>query len=202
MRGRCPPLPDESSSIREKGIYGLFLMMLFRPHRGPRDLVQRTFATAIGVATEDDAWAHVYSTYQQWRRVEVDEVARSWLDMNSHDSCNVPVFGTKCWWRASSTSGCATTTWQNHPTVPTLPRLQWMSLIFPFGAVLAMRCIRRQILRWTRLLMQRRTQLRAMMRAGHHMQLLAVTCPQQQRRVPHRPCRLQSGVGSYQAASV
>ena len=80
LHGKCPTVPDASSSAREEGMYGVFLMLLFRPHRGVQELVERLVRTGGSLATEDEAWTRVYSAYQHWRRFEMEEVARSCLE--------------------------------------------------------------------------------------------------------------------------
>ena len=98
VQGKRPPVPDESSSIKEKGMYALFLMLLFRPHRGPHDLVFRMLQNTRGAASEDEAWTHIHNAYQHWRRVEVDDVARPCLQHADTVSCSEPAFGAKPWW--------------------------------------------------------------------------------------------------------
>ena len=90
----------------EKGQYGLMLMWLFRPHRGPRDLLPRVaangskaeFAAGAGPQLSDDeCWQAIYEEYCRWRATAVDEVATSCQQRIADGACR-PAFDTPDWW--------------------------------------------------------------------------------------------------------
>ena len=75
--GRSPRAPDDSSPPKEKGMYALFMMMLFRPHRSPHDLISVIFKGASVVGSEDAIYNLVYDEFLRWRRDEVESISRS-----------------------------------------------------------------------------------------------------------------------------
>ena len=101
-----PRLPGETSSWEEKGQYALFLLWLFRPHRGPRDLVPGVDAddstpcfmegADIG-ANREKLWQTIYEEFCRWRRVDVHEVAAS-CQKRVADGQDRPAFDTPAWW--------------------------------------------------------------------------------------------------------
>ena len=103
---KLPRLPDETSSWEEKGHYALFLLWLFRPHRGPRDLVPSVTAEESKPQFEenidtgsckDQHWRTIYEEFCRWREVEVREVASRTLKRVA-DGENPPAFDTPEWW--------------------------------------------------------------------------------------------------------
>ena len=111
---RTPRAPTEASSASDRGGYGLFMMLLFRPHRRVNDLVQWAFAKQQPPRNEEEAWEMVYQDSLCWRR-EVDALARQCRPLGSHgkqisqDSSDVKrlveelldsecVFDTPEWW--------------------------------------------------------------------------------------------------------
>ena len=68
LYGQAPKTPDSNAPAKEKGIYALFMMLLFRAHHGIEDLVSRViFGGATVRGTETDTWLFVYEVFQQWR---------------------------------------------------------------------------------------------------------------------------------------
>ena len=68
LYGQAPKPPDSNAPAKEKGIYALFMMLLFRAHRGIDDLVSRViFGGATVRGTETDTWLFVYEVFQTWR---------------------------------------------------------------------------------------------------------------------------------------
>ena len=76
LQGRCPKIPDESATAAERGMYGLFIMLLFRPFRLVEDLVSSCFRYPPVVTTEDAAWESVWQTYLTWKTMEIEAVAQ------------------------------------------------------------------------------------------------------------------------------
>ena len=75
LHGRMPRVPDVSATSMEKGMYGLCLMVLFRPHRAKGSFVNVLFTRNGRPGNIDDAWAAVYNEFERWRRDEIDSVA-------------------------------------------------------------------------------------------------------------------------------
>ena len=79
LYGYLPRAPDDSSSWYEKGCYGLFLMMLFRPHRRIEDLVATCFRHARVQGSGEAKWQLVHEEYTRWKEQEIDAVANEAL---------------------------------------------------------------------------------------------------------------------------
>jgi hypothetical protein len=57
---------DSTAPAKEKGIYALFMMLLFRVHHGIDDSVSRViFGGATVRGTETDTWLFVYEDFQK-----------------------------------------------------------------------------------------------------------------------------------------
>ena len=56
VSGKLPREPPEDAQTKEKGIYALFLMMLFRPHRSFDEIVYVSIRDVAEIGTEDDIW--------------------------------------------------------------------------------------------------------------------------------------------------
>ena len=67
LHGHSPPLPDNSATPAEKGLYALFLNLLFRPHRTFQDILDFTFKGHYFSGSIDEAWLAVYEEFQEWR---------------------------------------------------------------------------------------------------------------------------------------
>ena len=107
--GRLPRVPTETSTPYDKGIYGLFLMIVFRPHRLLQDLVSAVSASA-SPKNEDEAWSLLYQDFLCWRK-EVDDRASKFRFVPNNDASSLqarpdiesllasePVFNTADWW--------------------------------------------------------------------------------------------------------
>ena len=114
LQGRTPRAPTEASLASDRGGYGLFMMLLFRPHRQVTDLVQLAFAGKRPPQNEEEAWEMVYQEYIRWRSQE-DALALTYRRSDSHgqhisqDSSDVKAlveelftseldFNTPGWW--------------------------------------------------------------------------------------------------------
>ena len=98
--GRLPRKPEDGSSSEEKGRYGLFMMLLFRPWRGPNevDFVVATLRRGSRRLTEADAWERIYGEYFSWRETEVDGRASRYLPGVSDPPIDKPKFDSPEWW--------------------------------------------------------------------------------------------------------
>ena len=74
LHGRCPSVPDDAASAKEKGVYSLFLMLLFRPHRRIEDLVSSLLCNVDLKGSEDTAWTQIHEAFLHWRNTEIEEV--------------------------------------------------------------------------------------------------------------------------------
>ena len=74
IHGRCPHVPDDAASAKEKGIYSLFLMLLFRPHRRIEDLVSSLLGNVDLQGNEDTAWTQIHEGFLYWRKTQIEEV--------------------------------------------------------------------------------------------------------------------------------
>ena len=77
LYGRLPPRAEEADKPYEKGMYGLFMLLLFRPHRTHQEILDFIFQQCEFRGTEDDAWTAVYNAYIQWRALEEAKAAET-----------------------------------------------------------------------------------------------------------------------------
>ena len=79
LHGRLPRVPDANAKSSEKGLYGLFLMMLFRCHRRPADLIDIALGKGFE-GTEEEAWIQVSEEFDRWRKAprEGSHFKRHW----------------------------------------------------------------------------------------------------------------------------
>ena len=83
---KMPGVPDVNAKPYEKGIYALFLMLLFRSHRLVPEIAKPPRA-GRGLTTqrisdeeqEEDAWTAVYEEFVRWRTHEIDSVAEPYF---------------------------------------------------------------------------------------------------------------------------
>ena len=73
--GRLPRVPDDTSTVEEQGLYGLCMLLLFRPHRFLSDFVRDLHLTCGGPKDAQDAWAGIRNQWCRWRRDDVDAIA-------------------------------------------------------------------------------------------------------------------------------
>ena len=97
LYGRIPAGVASDSCPSDKGLYALFVMLLFRPFRNVVDLfpVRETHTDA---ELPDSAWMALFTEYQRWRDVEVDSVAQPYLNRSAAHPMGTPEFGSKDWW--------------------------------------------------------------------------------------------------------
>ena len=102
LHGRCPPVPDETATPKEKGVYALFLMLLFRPHRGVEDLVGAILQRAPEVTSEDAMWKYVHEAFLRWRHFDIEVPAKRVLQGSTsaggQRSATVMPFDSAPWW--------------------------------------------------------------------------------------------------------
>ena len=110
LYGRMPRTPTETSTAYERGVYGLFLMMLFRPHRVVEDLSKFVYDNKQAPANEDEAWDMVYQEFERWRQgvdaqaaearaFEIDDEARSRVQPHIETLlASEPEFNSPHWW--------------------------------------------------------------------------------------------------------
>ena len=64
LYGKRPKLPDATATEQEKGLYALFLMLLFRPHTSIGELLKTSTtkgsSSSRSFADEDAAWRAIY----------------------------------------------------------------------------------------------------------------------------------------------
>ena len=75
LHGKLPRVPASGAEPVECGRYGLFMMMLFRPHRYVRDLIGCALGTGDFTGSEDDAWMLITNEFHRWRKDDVDTIA-------------------------------------------------------------------------------------------------------------------------------
>eukprot|EP00973_Karenia_brevis_P094624 12423379-Karenia_brevis.AAC.1 len=63
-----PNPPAHNATPYERGVYALFVMLLFRPHRSLDDIVNFGLADVPASCPTDNAWNLLVSEYQHWRR--------------------------------------------------------------------------------------------------------------------------------------
>ena len=99
LLGHMPRKPDASSTPEERGRYGLFLMLLFRPWRGAHTVDFLTAALSGGpsCSTSAEAWGRVFIAYEAWRR-QLDEAAAPFCSRHRQTPSPRPEFGTVPWW--------------------------------------------------------------------------------------------------------
>ena len=98
IHGKMPKVPGDNATPYEKGIFALFLMMLFRPHRNIRDVFPATLHSSVCDRNEDDPWNAVYMEFCRWRRDEIDAVAASCKQRLQEDSAFNIEFDSDFWW--------------------------------------------------------------------------------------------------------
>eukprot|EP00973_Karenia_brevis_P076936 10683541-Karenia_brevis.AAC.1 len=57
--------PAHNATPYERGVYALFVMLLFRPYRS---IVNFGLADVPATLASDDAWNLIFTEYQNWRR--------------------------------------------------------------------------------------------------------------------------------------
>ena len=94
-----PQKPSASATPEQRGQYGLFLMLLFRPWRGldSVDFLTAALAHEPQCSTAADAWARVYTVYESWR-LQVEDRALPFFQRPRHAESPRPGFGTDEWW--------------------------------------------------------------------------------------------------------
>jgi hypothetical protein len=95
--GKLPRVPDAAATASEKGVYALFLFLLFKPYRSIEDLVESLLPADVTVGTVDDAWLQIYEGFLRWRR-NLDEVASSCKDAACTHGSSSPPFDSVEWW--------------------------------------------------------------------------------------------------------
>ena len=89
LYGRRPKLPDITATDKEKGIYALFLMFLFRPHRCIRALFEGPAATARASTSsrcftdESSAWKAIHEEFSRWREHDIEAIANRYTARGS-----------------------------------------------------------------------------------------------------------------------
>jgi hypothetical protein len=68
LYGRLPRTPAADEHSYERGIYGLFMMLLFRPHRQVGDLAHVVLQTQPSPRSEDEAWNAIHTECVRWRK--------------------------------------------------------------------------------------------------------------------------------------
>ena len=97
VHGRVPRVPEASATAYEKGLYALFAMMLFRPHRSLSDLLDLAFGSGTLQASMDGAWEALYVEYCRWRQT-IDRTAAPYFDRHASVRLPRPLFDTPEWW--------------------------------------------------------------------------------------------------------
>ena len=95
--GKLPRAPDVAATASEKGVYALFLFLLFKPYRSIEDLVESLLPADVTVGTVDDAWLQIYEGFLRWRR-NLDEVASSCKVAACTHGSSSPPFDSVEWW--------------------------------------------------------------------------------------------------------
>ena len=96
LYGRLPKGLSSADTAEERGVFAMFLMVLFRPHRVFEALFG-SVARCRGGGSMDAAWERLFAEYVRWRKEEIDEVAATYLD-RSGVGVPPPAFGTTTWW--------------------------------------------------------------------------------------------------------
>ena len=73
LHGRLPRVPDTNAKASDQGVYGLFLMMLFRCHRSPADLIDNALGKGFE-GSEEEAWVQVSKEFERWREAGVGAI--------------------------------------------------------------------------------------------------------------------------------
>lgn len=94
LYGRVPRCPDAEASPSEKGLYALVMLVLFKPHRHPQDLLDFVFRGARVQGSLDNAWGAMYKSFEAWRKQDIDGVAARFIKSAKRH----PQFGTVDWW--------------------------------------------------------------------------------------------------------
>ena len=76
-------MPEESSTTQEKGMYALFMMLLFRAHRSIDDMLDQIVGKYCSCNTEDALWKTVYDDFLQWRQRDIVQLAEKLLPMHA-----------------------------------------------------------------------------------------------------------------------
>ena len=92
--GKLPRAPPEDAQPREQGIYALFLMLLFRPHRDFRDIVRLSTRNCPNVGAEDEIWTALDTEYRRWRVEDVQERGKLYRSGADQDAR----VGSSGWW--------------------------------------------------------------------------------------------------------
>lgn len=66
-------------TVADRGMYGLFVMLFFRPWRDPHAAIQDWIVAPVTFsgATAEACWQAVYDEYMRWRKVDLLPVARA-----------------------------------------------------------------------------------------------------------------------------
>ena len=85
LLGKMPAVPQRDAPAEDRGLFALFLMLLFRPWRS-LDVALRDWLRAhlrpsvpMGHFTADEVWLSVYAEYVRWRRDDVEVRAQPYF---------------------------------------------------------------------------------------------------------------------------
>ena len=96
--GKLPRVPDADAAAYEKGMYGLWLMLLFRPHRRVDGLIGFVIGKNDVRGSDDDVWDAVSKEFRRWRREDIDHVAAPYFEKTSTSRGTSPRFDSPEWW--------------------------------------------------------------------------------------------------------
>jgi len=65
--GKAPRRPGEGAPAEEKGMYALFMMILFRPHRSLHQFVNEILGNRVIRGPMSNVWEIVYQSFESWR---------------------------------------------------------------------------------------------------------------------------------------
>ena len=92
--GKLPRAPHADAPVYERGFYGAFLMMLFRPYRSFEDTVRIAMQNHHDTLSPDDKWLMMESEYLRWREVDVCAKAAKYRS----ERPKISDFFSEGWW--------------------------------------------------------------------------------------------------------
>jgi len=103
LLGKLVPCPKTESNAQEKGMYGLLLMLLFRPWRSPEGVLKEWLEKSKKLElprapyASDVVWLSLYREYLRWRRDDIRVVAHPYFQRTG-PSKPQPAYNSKEWW--------------------------------------------------------------------------------------------------------
>ena len=96
LHGKIPKSLANATTMKDKAMFALFVMLLFRPHRKPQDLFEAAIARQPPPAGPEQAFERLIAEYERWKREEVTGVAEKFFDRSRHVAA--PKFNSLEWW--------------------------------------------------------------------------------------------------------